>query len=248
VIGTVGPFASGEDYDNGWVFARELKLKMVDEHYYVPPQWFWDNLTRYDSYPRGVTNVYVGEYAAHDQGRRNTLRSAMAEAAGLTSFERNGDIVQFASYAPLFARRNHTQWHPDMIYFTGTEVFLTANYYVQQLFGQNSGDRYLESELNAPEVTRLAVSTVLDSETGDIIVKVVNGDDEPGQINVKLAGLASDVTMKATKTILTGPDADAVNEDGKAPVIKPQVSTESVKPVFSYTAPANSLTIYRIDR
>ena len=84
VVGTVGPFAQGEDYDNGWDFAKELKLDIVDEHYYVPPQWFWDNLHRYDSYPRDATNVYVGEYAAHDsdQAKRNTLRSAIAEAAG----------------------------------------------------------------------------------------------------------------------------------------------------------------------
>ncbi|OHB66572.1 MAG: alpha-N-arabinofuranosidase, partial [Planctomycetes bacterium RBG_13_60_9] len=60
VIGTVGPFASGEDYDNGWVFAKELELAMVDEHYYVAPQWFWDNLQRYDTYDRNGAKVYVG--------------------------------------------------------------------------------------------------------------------------------------------------------------------------------------------
>ncbi len=248
VIGTVGPFAGGEDYDNGWAFARELKLEMVDEHYYVNPQWFWDNLNRYDTYDRNAAKVYVGEFAAHDQGRRNTLRSALAEAAELTSFERNGDVVQFASYAPLLARRGHTQWVPDMIYFDNTNVYRTANYYVQQLFGQNSGDRYIETRLDAPDATKLTASTVLDSVSGDLIVKIVNGDDEPVEIDIRLAGLASDATMKATRTILTGPDADAVNEDGEAPVVKPEESTESVKPAFSYTAPANSLTVYRINK
>jgi alpha-L-arabinofuranosidase len=248
VVGTVGPFASGPDYDNGWAFARELKLEMVDEHYYVNPQWFWDNLTRYDTYPRGATTVYVGEYAAHDRGRRNTLRSALAEAAGLTGFERNGDVVRFASYAPLLARRGHTQWTPDLVYFDSGNVYRTANYYVQQLFGQNSGDRYLETHLDAPDATKLAVSSVSDSKTGDLIVKIVNGADESTEINIRLTGLASDVTMKATRVILAGPDADAVNEDGKTPVVKPQASTESVRPVFTYTAPANSLTIYRISR
>jgi alpha-L-arabinofuranosidase len=248
VVGTVGPFASGPDYDNGWAFARELKLEMVDEHYYVNPKWFWDNLTRYDTYPRGATTVYVGEYAAHDRGRRNTLRSALAEAAGLTSFERNGDVVRFTSYAPLLARRGHTQWTPDLIYFDSTNVYRTANYYVQQLFGQNSGDHYLETTLEADGATKLTASSVLDSKTGDLIVKIVNGNDEPREINIRLAGLASDVTMQATKTVLTGPNADAVNEDGKAPVVKPVVSTESVKVDFTCTAPANSLTVYRIDR
>jgi alpha-L-arabinofuranosidase len=191
--------------------------------------------------------VYVGEYAAHDQGRRNTLRSALAEAAGLTSFERNGDVVQFASYAPLLARRGHTQWTPDLLYFDSTNVCKSANYYVQQLFGQNSGDLYLESSLDAPEAIKLTASTVVDSRTGDLIIKIVNGDDESRDMRIHLAGLASDVRMNATKTVLTGPSADAVNKDGQTPVIKPETSSETVKSVFTFVAPAHSLTIYRID-
>lgn len=248
VIGTAGPFAQGEDYDNGWAFARELKLEMVDEHYYEPPQWFWDNLKRYDNYPRGTTQVYAGEYAVHDQaqGKRNTLRSALAEAAGLTSFERNGDVVQFASYAPLLSRRGHTQWIPDMIYFDSTHVYPSANYYVQMLFGQNSGDRYIESSLDAPEAVKLTASTIRDSKTGDVIIKIVNGDDEDREIHLQLEGLKSNKKMKAVKTVLTGPDADAFNEYGLEPAIKPIISTEAVKPAFTCTVPANSLTVYRI--
>jgi alpha-L-arabinofuranosidase len=249
VIGTVGPFAGGEDFDNGWAFARELNLAMVDEHYYVSPQWFWDNLDRYDRYDRNGAKVYVGEYAAHDRDRRrNTLRSALAEAAGLTSFERNGDIVRFTSYAPLLARRGHTQWHPDLIYFNGTEVFLTANYYVQQLFGQNSGDRYLETAFGPADTRRLAASTVIDSKSGDLILKIVNGNGEPVEIAIRLAGLPSGVSMKAVKTVLTGPDADAANRDGEPPAVEPKTSTETIEPSFAYNAPAYSLTFFRIHR
>jgi len=32
VIGTVGPFHSGEDFDKGWKLANELKIPIVDEH------------------------------------------------------------------------------------------------------------------------------------------------------------------------------------------------------------------------
>ena len=191
VIGTSGPFASGEDYDNGWAFAKEINLEMVDEHYYVSPQWFWDNLNRYDTYDRKHAKVYVGEYAAHDRGRRNTLRAAIAEAAGLTGFERNGDVVWFTSYAPLLARRGHTQWEPDLIYFDATTVYPSANYYVQQLFGQNCGDRYLETVFGTGNTRRLAASSVRDSKTGDVIVKVVNGGEDTREINIRLAGLPS---------------------------------------------------------
>ena len=41
IIGTVGPFTDGEDYDEGWKIARELKLEMVDEHGYKEPDWYW---------------------------------------------------------------------------------------------------------------------------------------------------------------------------------------------------------------
>ncbi|MFC1551177.1 alpha-L-arabinofuranosidase C-terminal domain-containing protein [Candidatus Latescibacterota bacterium] len=248
VIGTVGPFADGEDYDNGWKFARELNLDMVDEHYYVSPDWFWENLDRYDTYDRKESLVYLGEYAAHDQGRRNTLRSALAEAAGLTSYERNGDIVRFVSYAPLLARRGHTQWTPDMIYFDSTNVYRTANYYVQQLFGQNSGDRCLDTKLDTAGAAKLASSSVVDTKTGDVIIKIVNGADEQAEINVRLAGIQSGSSLKAIRTVLTGPNADVANEDGKAASVKPESVSETVKSAFAYTAPSNSLTVFRITR
>ena len=246
MIGTVGPFASGSDYDAGWEFSNELGLEMVDEHYYVNPEWFWENLERYDSYDRSKAKVYVGEYAAHDRGKRNTLRSAIAEAAGLIGFERNGDIVHFASYAPLLARRGHTQWTPDMIYFSGTEIFLTPNYYVQQLFGQNSGDRYLQTVWNRGDAGKLTASSVVDSLSGDLIVKIVNGEDETTDIDIRLAGIPDNASMNAIRTVLTGPGPDAENEDAKTPVVKPVSTQVSVEQAFSYQAPANSLTVFRI--
>ena len=246
VIGTVGPFADGKDYDNGWAFARELKVPMVDEHYYVPPQWFWDNLGRYDKYDRTNRKVYVGEYAAHDRNRRNTLRSAIAEAAGLTSFERNGDVVSFASYAPLLARRNHTQWHPDLIYFTGKDVILSANYYVQQLFGHNSGDICLDAKLSAAgSPSTLAYSAVRDSKSGDVIVKIVNGANAPAPLTVQLEGLPPATSFETTKTVLTGPNPDAVNEDGRPPVVRAETSQLPLKPTFDCEVPANSVTVFR---
>ena len=147
VIGTVGPFPDGRDFEAGWQIARELKVTLVDEHYYRAPDWFWNNLGRYDRYDRAGSAVYVGEYAAHDQGRRSTLRSALAEAAWLTALERNGDVVRLASYAPLLARQGHTQWRPDLIYFDGVTVSPTINYEVQRLFGQNAGDRSLPLDI-----------------------------------------------------------------------------------------------------
>ena len=148
VIGTVGPNPEGEDYEKGWKIADELRLPMVDEHGYKSPQWLWDNLERYDAYDRAKSKVYLGEWAGFDDKRRSTLRAAVAEAAYLTGLERNADVVRFASYAPLLAKRDHTHWSPDLIFFTNTEVFPTIGYHVQQLFSVNGGDIYLPTSVS----------------------------------------------------------------------------------------------------
>lgn len=146
VIGTVGPAPAGFDYTEGWQLANELRVPMVDEHYYESPQWFLNNLQRYDSYDRNGAKVYLGEYAS----RGNTWLNALAEAAYLTGLERNADIVPLASYAPLLGKVGHTQWNPNLIYFNNTRVVPTVNYYVQQLFSLNHGDVHLPTEISVP--------------------------------------------------------------------------------------------------
>ena len=64
VVGTVGPNPDDKDWREGWAFARETKPELVDEHYYRPPQWFLDNLHRYDNYDRSEAKVYVGNMPA----------------------------------------------------------------------------------------------------------------------------------------------------------------------------------------
>lgn len=175
IIGTVGPNSEGTDYKEGWAIADKLHLPMVDEHYYQSPGWFINNQDYYDSYDRSRSKVYLGEYAS----RGTTFYNALAEALYLTAVERNGDIVSMASYAPLLARDKHTQWDPDLIYFTGAEVKPTVNYFVQQLYGENPGDTYVQSAVKLSENNyeagkRIGISVVHDSVTGDLIIKMVN--------------------------------------------------------------------------
>jgi alpha-L-arabinofuranosidase len=219
---------------------------MVDEHYYRSPQWFWENLARYDSYDRSGPKVYVGEYAAHEHDRRNTLRTAIAEAAFLTSLERNGDVVVLSSFAPLLARRGHTQWHPDMIYFNATEVFPSLNHTVQKLFGHHAGDSYVPTTLSSGEAaSKLAVSTVRDSASGDLIVKIVNGDAVSQPLSVRIAGTVN-LPATAERIVFGGADADVANTDGEPPVVAPQSETVRLAREFTYDAPPNSLTILRV--
>lgn len=76
------------------------------------------------------------------------METALSEALYLTAIERNGDIVSMTSYAPLLANEKHIQWSPDLIYFNNSEVKPTVSYYVQQMYGQNSGNEYIASSVS----------------------------------------------------------------------------------------------------
>ena len=195
VIGTVGPFYEGTDYEVGWDLATELGVPMVDEHYYVEPGWMIHNQDYYDRYDRKKSKVYLGEYAAHLPGRPNNVETALAEALYLTSVERNADVVAMTSYAPLLAKEGHTQWSPDLIYFNNAEVKPTVGYYTQQMYGQNSGNEYIASEVKLDNSwdavkKRVGVSVVKDSRTGDYIVKLVNMLPVEVSAQVKLNGMS----------------------------------------------------------
>lgn len=207
VVGTVGPFYEGPDYEEGWRFAVENNIPIVDEHYYVSPGWLIHNQDYYDKYRRGGTKVYLGEYASHMNGRPSNLEVALTDALYLTAVERNGDVVEMSSYAPLLAKKNHTQWVPDLIYFDNTNINLTPDYYVQRMYGQNSGTTYVPAITNldtdSEEVkVRVGISTVVDPETGDIIVKLVNM--LPVEVNTNLQSTESLKSGKVNFTLLTG--------------------------------------------
>lgn len=241
LIGTVGPFYKGEDYDLGWKFANRLSVPVVDEHYYENPEWFLSNNLRYDSYDRSKSKVYVGEYAS----RGNSLYNALCEAAYMTSLERNGDVVRMASYAPLLANQNHTSWNPDLIYFTNTKVVPTVNYYVQQLFSSNEGDRYFFNVVSFEKNdSTVAASCVKDSKTGDVILKIVNTGSEARNAGINLSVFGS--FQKTSNIILLTGDKDAKNIFETQQKILPRANTFSVKKKFDYDAPAYSLTVIRI--
>ncbi len=237
IIGTVGPFFEGTDYNEGWAIADDLKLSIVDEHYYQSPGWFINNQNFYDSYDRSKSKVYLGEYAS----RGNKFYNALAEALYLTAIERNGDVVTMASYAPLLAREKHTQWNPDLIYFTGNEVKPTVNYFVQKLYGQNPGDIYLQSKIKLSDANnevhkRIGVSVVQDNASGDLIVKLVNMLPVAVIPSIEVSNLTTAETAGYT-TFSGSPESTTA---------RPISQTITVKEAFSKELPAYSFTVIRI--
>jgi alpha-L-arabinofuranosidase len=145
IISNSGFASEGPIFDRSWEFAREMGADLVDEHYYNAPQWFFSNADRYDDYDRTGPHVFIGEYAS----RSNTWWSALSEAAHLTGVERNGDVVELASYAPLLSNIDYVDWAPDLIWFDNRQTVRSTNYEVQRLFATHAGDRVLASALRA---------------------------------------------------------------------------------------------------
>ena len=223
IVGTAGPGShpNNKDFQNGWRLAEELGVPILDEHYYEPNSYFLKS-RQYDSYPRDrKTKVYLGEYAAKDK----KLIDALAEGLYLLHVERNGDVVAMTSYAPLFARKGATNWNPDLIYFDNERPYLTCSYYVQQMFGQSSGQYYYgncvrfkgdDKNIEQPqEGVHYGQSVVLNVKTRKLYVKLVNAGDTKKEANVNLGRFG--IKKTAVKTVLKG-KADDENNFEKQPV------------------------------
>jgi len=237
IVGTAGPGShkGNPDFDNGWKLAEELNVPILDEHYYEPNSYFLRS-RQYDSYPRDrKTKVYLGEYAAKDK----KLIDALAEGLYLLHVERNGDVVCMTSYAPLFARKNATNWNPDLIYFDNERPFLTCSYYVQQFFGQSAGQYYYGNcvrfegdaagTVQPVEDSYYGQSVVLNVKTRHLYVKLCNASGETKKANIDLSRFP--LKKSCTKTLLTGA-ADAENNFEQQP-IAPQHAAMKVQKKFT---------------
>ena len=155
LVSSAGPAPDGKSFSYAWTRLTSEVADVVDEHYYKPPQWFRSQGRRYDNYDRSgkKPNVYAGEYACHVPGQKNNLLSALCEAGVMTGFERNCDVVEMTSYAPLFGKVDSFKWKPDLIWFDNVASVCTPNYYVQQLFGVNRPDVIVPSKLDVADPT-----------------------------------------------------------------------------------------------
>jgi len=121
----------------------------LDHHFYRSPDWFFNNASKYDNYPRSEPAVFLGEVASMspDVGEGN-LWGAIGEAAFLTGAERNADVVKLATYAPLLRNVNWRNWNPNMIMFDNTRSYGIPSYYLWKIFMENTGDTYLPSSIS----------------------------------------------------------------------------------------------------
>ena len=257
IVGTSGPSPDdndGKQFTYGWEQMKKLKADLVDEHYYRDQDWFMNNVTRYDNYDRKGPKVFAGEYACHVKEQpadfptaKNVFEAALAEAAVMTGFERNADIVHMATYAPLFAHVEGWQWRPDLIWMDNLTTVRTPNYYVQQLYGQNPGTHVLSLLEGKKPVTGqdgLCASAVYDKNTNGYIVKITNTSAEPMDVAITFKGVKSLGNGKVTT--LHADRMDAANTiEKKNNVVPKTADVQAESNVLSVTIPAKTFAVYR---
>jgi alpha-L-arabinofuranosidase len=236
IIGSLGPVANNTTW---YSFMDTAGAHLGDEHYYNNTNWFFDNDKRFDTYPKGKTKMFMGEYASLG----NKLVNAVAEAAYLTGAERNGDFVEMTCYAPLLAKYKYTQWGADAIFFDNQSLVLTPNYHMLAMFGNNKGDIHLKSEIISDQ-KRLYVSSTIEKLTGDLIIKLVNGSNESSNLSVNIQG-AQFLPKEGMLITLTG-DSLAENTQASPLNIKPANSLMTVGESFTWTVPAMSIQVLRV--
>lgn len=236
ICGTVGPFhGPSADYTEGWDFTKkhpDLQY-MVDEHYYESTGWFMHNRDYYDSYDRSAAKVYLGEWAASTNVKRPNVETALAEALYLTDIERNGDIVEMTSYAPMLSKDGHSNWNPDMIYFSNTHIRTTPAYEIQRLFSIYGGDRYVNTKLEITNSNslnhRVGASVVRDSKTGKRYLKLVNALPSTLKISIKGIDLPTNVKCQQFTGAIDDQKAKTVEIETNEPTTLPPYSLRIIE-------------------
>jgi len=254
LINSVGPNPDDDRFRFLNDTLRKMNADILDEHYYKSPEWFLQNAKRYDDYDRKGPKIFAGEYAAHSVGipngkTKNNWRSALAEAAFMTGLERNADVVNMASYAPLFAHIDGWQWTPDLIWFDNLQSYGSPNYYVQKLYSNNRGNYTVPIEMNGNVIAgqdSLYASASVDKTTNELIIKIANTIGREQSVSFNLDGLKG-MDAKATLTYLRSDDLNDVNSFEKPTTVVPMNKEVIVKnKILNATLLPNSFFVFRI--
>jgi len=239
-------FAAGE--------LKKTNANIVDEHYYRPPVWFRDNAARYDNYDRNSYKIFAGEYAAQSvftcsPDNKNNWDCALSEAAFMTGLERNADVVNMCSYAPLLAHVDGWQWTPDLIWFNNLTSYGSTNYYVQKLFSTNKGTHVLNMlQENKPLTGQqgLYATAAIDKQLNEIILKLVNTTPNT-QVRSIVLQTSRKILPDALVTILKNESLAGTNSIENPDAIKPADSKIKLKGKnVTLSLTPYSLTVVRI--
>ena len=167
-----------------------MKVDVIDEHYYRNTEGMYKAAQQYDTYDRQGPKIFCGEWASREGDPTTNMNAALGDAAWMTCMERNSDILVAHCYAPLFVnvsrdedRYPGMQWKSDLIGYDAFSAFGSPSYYAQSMFASYLGDKVIpieaagmpQMQYGQGELPQLYYVATLDSNTGRIYLKVVNG-------------------------------------------------------------------------
>ncbi|KAK3136038.1 hypothetical protein QOZ80_5BG0427150 [Eleusine coracana subsp. coracana] len=180
---------------------------LYDFHVYTDSKTLFSMRNTFDGTSRNGPKAFVSEYAVwRSDAGRGSLLASLAEAAFLTGLEKNSDIVQMASYAPLFVNDNDQTWNPDAIVFNSWQHYGTPSYWMQTFFRESSGAMIHPITISSNYSGSLAGSAITwqDSENSFLRVKVVNFGSDPVSLAISTSGLQASVNaLGSTATVMT---------------------------------------------
>ncbi|KAJ1292499.1 hypothetical protein BS78_02G396100 [Paspalum vaginatum] len=182
---------------------------LYDVHVYTSSSNMFSRTSMFDKTPRGTPKAIVSEYAVtgNDAGK-GTLVAALAEAAFLIGLERNSDVVEMASCAPLFVNDNDRRWNPDAIVFNSWQHYGCPSYWMLHFFKESSGASLHPTTIQMSNYDQVVASAITWQNAKDkstyLRIKVVNFGNEGVNLSISVAGLATGVKKSGSKqTVLT---------------------------------------------
>ncbi|XP_051185983.1 alpha-L-arabinofuranosidase 1 isoform X2 [Lolium perenne] len=179
-----------------------------DYHIYENATVVFLSKNKFDNAPRTGPKVFVSEYAVRDarDGLNGSLLASLAEAAFLIGLEKNSDLVQMASYAPLFVNDNDRNWMPDAIVFNSWQRYGTPSYWMQTFFRESSGAVIHPIEFSSIYSQQLAASAITwhGRKNNFMRVKIVNFGSNAVNLTISVTGLQVGINRaRSTVTVLT---------------------------------------------
>lgn len=201
------------------------KVEMLDPHYYVAPETFFNTVHLFDSVPR-TKEVYVGEYAVNSNVGSGTLEGALAEAAFMFGIEHNSDLVKIASYAPLLENVNFSNWPTNLIRFKNDSIFGRSSYYIQKMFNENKPDVTLQ--------TILDLSILAETISGKVGFSATTYADN-SKVSFKDFTVTKETSTKYSSDFPT--DTAKWTKTGSWNIVENTISTGSLKDLSYLTPP-----------
>ncbi len=224
---------------------KNSKPDVQDDHYYLRTVESFKHTTQYDTADRNGPKIFVGEWATREGSPTPDLNAALGDAALMTSFERNSDLIVMTSYAPLFVNVNPggMQWESDLIGYDAMTSYGSPSYYAQVLFAKYLGDTVPASTVNNASGTFFYSATM--GAGGKLYLKLVNGSSLPQKVAIHLDG-ASKIAGDGLLETLAGTNPAETNTITDPKRIVPVRSTFKASPTMNHQMPPYSVQVMEV--